>query len=295
MLTIAGVTKRYPSGVEALRSINLTVSSGMFGLLGPNGAGKTTLMKVIATLLRPDRGTVSFAGVEAFSDPQQWRGMLGYLPQEFGFYPSFTAFQMLDYLGALRGVHPAKRRRATVYELLEKLNLADVSDVPLKEYSRGMRQRLGIAQALLTAPRLLIVDEPTAALDPEERLRVHNLLADINQDIVIVLSTHLVSDVAFLCSGLAVLNEGALIATTTPAAAVAALDGKVFEGPVRKDALQDLQTRYRILSRIVLSNELLTAKVYSESGPPGPEFRPALGNLEDAYFSLVGVATGRRA
>jgi ABC-type multidrug transport system ATPase subunit len=293
MLSIRGLGKTYPGGVRALDQVNLEIGPGMFGLLGPNGAGKSTLMKILATLLVPDEGQVTFDGVDLLREPQRIREWVGYLPQDFGFYPSFTALQMLDYFAALRGLPAGKARRARVDEVLERVNLASVRKRKLGGFSGGMRQRLGIAQALLGRPRLLIVDEPTAGLDPEERLRFHHLLADVSQDIVVILSTHIVSDVAVLCSRMAVIDRGRIVADTTPGEAVARLEGKVFEGTVPLAEAAAVTAGGRILARMAATSATVRLKLYSENGSPGSSFRPASGVLEDAYFSLVGEAGGR--
>ncbi len=292
MLSIRGLSKSYPGGVRALDQVSLEIGSGMFGLLGPNGAGKSTLMKILATLLEPDAGRVTFEGVDLLKEKAKIREWVGYLPQDFGFYPSFTAHQMLDYFAALRGI-PARARRARVDELIARVNLGEARNRKLGGFSGGMRQRLGIAQALLARPRLLIVDEPTAGLDPEERLRFHNLLAEVSQDVVVILSTHIVSDVSVLCSRMAVIDHGRIVADTTPGEAVARLEGKVFEATVESASFSALTDNCRILSRMVASPTSFRVKVYAESGTPPHGFRPASGVLEDAYFSLVGYAGGR--
>ncbi len=292
MLTMQGLTKTYPGGVTALRGVSLAIGPGMFGLLGPNGAGKSTLMKILATLLDPDSGSVDFDGVNLLREKETVREIVGYLPQDFGFYPAFTARKMLEYFASLRGMHAGAGRRARVDELLDRVNLREAADRKVGGFSGGMRQRLGIAQALIAKPRLLIVDEPTAGLDPEERLRFHNLLAEISQEIVVLLSTHIVSDVAVLCSRMAVINRGQIVADMTPGDAVARLEGHVFEGTLERERVNDLAARFKILSRMVASPTTMRVKIFCESGAPGDGFRPAGGNLEDAYFRLVGDAGG---
>jgi len=292
MLTMQGLSKTYPGGVTALRGVSLTIGPGMFGLLGPNGAGKSTLMKILATLLDPDSGSVEFDGVDLLREKEKVREIVGYLPQEFGFYPAFSARKMLEYFASLRGMHSGAGRRARVDELLERVNLREAADRKVGGFSGGMRQRLGIAQALIAKPRLLIVDEPTAGLDPEERLRFHNLLAEISQEIVVLLSTHIVSDVAVLCSRMAVIIRGQIVADMTPGEAVARLEGHVFEGTLDRERVNDLAARCKILSRMVASPTMMRVKVFCEDGAPADGFRPAGGNLEDAYFRLVGDAGG---
>jgi ABC-type multidrug transport system ATPase subunit len=293
MLSIRGLGKTYPGGVRALDGVSLTIGPGMFGLLGPNGAGKSTLMKILATLLEPDHGEVTFDGVDLVRDGARVREWVGYLPQDFGFYPSFTAHQMLEYFASLRGMPNGRGRKARVDELLARVNLTAARNRKLGGFSGGMRQRLGIAQALLARPRLLIVDEPTAGLDPEERLRFHNLLSEVGQDIVVILSTHIVSDVAVLCSRMAVIHEGRIVADTTPGEAVARLEGKVFEGTVPAARADGFPAPSRVLARMAATPATVRLKVYTEHGAPGPEFSPASGVLEDAYFHLVGDAGGR--
>lgn len=293
MLSIEGLSKTYPGGIVALRDVSLDVGPGMFGLLGPNGAGKSTLMKILATLLEPDSGRVRFDGIDLLQEKERMRELVGYLPQDFGFYPTFTARGMLEYFAALRGLPAGPARRARVDEMLARVNLTDAADRKVGGFSGGMRQRLGIAQALLASPRLLIVDEPTAGLDPEERLRFHNLLAEISQEIVVILSTHIVSDVSVLCSRMAVIDHGRIVACATPGEAVAALEGRVFEGTVPPAALDEVGRSARILSRMVAGPDVVRVKVYAPGGAPGAAFRPTGGTLEDAYFSLVGEAGGR--
>ncbi len=292
MLSIRGLSKTYPGGVRALDQVTLEIGQGMFGLLGPNGAGKSTLMKILATLLEPDDGTVIFDGVDVLKEKQKVREWVGYLPQDFGFYPSFTARQMLDYFAALRGIQ-SRQRKARVDELIARVNLGEARNRKLGGFSGGMRQRLGIAQALLARPRLLIVDEPTAGLDPEERLRFHNLLAEVSQDIVVILSTHIVSDVSVLCSRMAVIDRGRIVADTTPGEAVVRLAGRVFEATVPAADLPEVGKNCRILSRMVASPTTVRVKVYSADGSVPAGFQAASGVLEDAYFSLVGDAGGR--
>lgn len=293
MLSISKLTKSYHPGTPVLNEIDLEIEPGVWGLLGPNGAGKTTFMKIVATLLKPDRGTIRFMDVDVLAEPTRARHVLGYLPQEYGFYPSFTAFQMLDYFGTLKGLDSASRRKRRVAELLEQVNLAHAADVCVGEFSTGMRQRLGVAQALLTSPQLLIVDEPTAGLDPEERLRLHNLLAEVGHNVVVILSTHIVSDVAALCSRFSILQGGRIIADTTPGAAVAGLEGCLFEGLIALGYYDQLARTCRVISRLASSPGFARVKVFAEQGPPAPGFTPASGSLEDVYFQLVGESAGR--
>jgi ABC-2 type transport system ATP-binding protein len=285
-LQIRGLKKTYPNGVTALNGFDLEIPPGMFGLLGPNGAGKTTLMKILAALLEPDGGEVRMNGVDLIAEKMATRRMLGYLPQDFGLYPSLTAEQMLNYLAKLKGISNAKERRTQVSALLERVNLAAAREQKLGTYSGGMRQRFGIAQALLGAPKLLIVDEPTAGLDPEERVRFHNLLAELATDVVVLLSTHIVSDGSNLCSHLAVIRKGEIIASCSPREALAQLAGSIWEATVSRDALPALKSRCNILSSQMFDG-LIRLRAFAKGGSPGMEFTPATPTLEDYYFSLV--------
>jgi ABC-2 type transport system ATP-binding protein len=287
MLEIKELTKTYSSGVQALREISLEIPNGMFGLLGPNGAGKTTLMKILATLLEPDSGTAVMNGLDLIGDKQSTRRMLGYLPQEFGLYPTLTAEQTLHYFAKLKGVHNKQERVALVNALFERVNLAGARRQRVGGFSGGMRQRLGIAQALIGQPQLIIVDEPTAGLDPEERLRFHNLLAETaSEDAVVVLSTHIVSDVSSLCSQLAIIREGQILASVTPRQAVNELNGSVWEASVSRERVSALKSRCQVLSSQVFDG-LARLRVISKDGAPGEEFTPAHPVLEDYYFDLV--------
>lgn len=287
MLVIRGLTKTYSSGVHALRDVTLDVPAGMFGLLGPNGAGKTTLMKILATLLEPNSGTAQMRDVDLITDKRRARRLLGYLPQDFGFYPTLRAEQMLDFFAQLKGVQGVKERRRLVDVLLERVNLSDARRQKLGEFSGGMRQRLGIAQALIGSPQLIIVDEPTAGLDPEERVRFHNLLAEsAGEDTVVMLSTHIVSDVSSLCSHMAIIREGEILVTTTPAAAINELDGSIWEATVPHDRIAVLKTRCRVLSSQMVGG-LVRLRVISSNGRPSEEFSPSSAVLDDYYFNLV--------
>jgi ABC-type multidrug transport system ATPase subunit len=289
MLKIKDLTKTYPSGVRALNGVDLEISPGVFGLLGPNGSGKTTLMKILATLLEPDSGSAQMDGLDLLSDKHGTRKVLGYLPQEFGLYPTLTAEQTLHYFAKLKGVHDKKERGALVDVLLERVNLADVRRQRVGGFSGGMRQRLGVAQALIGNPQLLIVDEPTAGLDPEERVRFHNLLGETaGEETVVMLSTHIVSDVSSLCSHVAIIRKGEILTSTTPWQAVSELEGAVWEASVPREKLADLNARCRVLSSQMLGG-LVRLRVISNERP-GEEFTPANAVLEDYYFSLVNPA-----
>src|ERR1044072_1954340 len=250
MLVIKDLMKTYSSGVQALKGVSLEIQPGLFGLLGPKGAGKTTLMKVLATLLEPDSGTAEMDGVDLIASKAETRKKLGYLPQDFGLYPTLTAAQMLDYFAKLKGVIDRKERRSLVAALLERVNLSAERNRRLGGFSGGMRQRVGIAQALIGNPELLIVDEPTAGLDPEERTRLHNLLAEsIGENTVILLSTHIVSDLRTLCSNFDVIRGGQILAATSPETALAGLDGRIWEATLPREQVAGLQASGKVISK----------------------------------------------
>jgi ABC-type multidrug transport system ATPase subunit len=285
MLKIRELTKTYGNSIQALKGISVDVSPGVFGLLGPNGAGKTTLIKILATLLEPDAGTVAFDGFDLISRKDKTRRLLGYLPQDFGLYPTLTAEQMLNYFAKLKGVADKEERRTLVDALLERVNLSSARKQRLGGFSGGMRQRLGIAQALIGQPQLIIVDEPTAGLDPEERNRFHNLLAETaGDDAVVILSTHIVSDVSSLCSQMAVIRDGAILASGTPQQAIDQLKDSVWEATVPREQVADLKSRYRVISSQMLGGQ---ARLRVIGVRPSEEFTPATPVLEDYYFDLV--------
>ena len=286
MLKIRELTKTYGS-IQALQGVSLDVPPGMFGLLGPNGAGKTTLMKILATLLEPDAGTVEMNGFHLLGRKDKTRQLLGYLPQDFGLYPALTAEQMLDYFAKLKGVADKEERRALIDALLDRVNLSSAGKQRLGGFSGGMRQRLGIAQALIGQPQLIIVDEPTAGLDPEERNRFHNLLAETaGEDAVVILSTHIVSDVSSLCSQMAVIRRGAILAFTTPQQAIERLEDSVWEATVPREQIATLKSRYRVISSQMLGGQA-RLRVIAKGPRPSEEFTPATPVLEDYYFDLV--------
>ncbi|HEX6625559.1 MAG TPA: ABC transporter ATP-binding protein [Pyrinomonadaceae bacterium] len=287
MLEVRDLEKTYASGVRALKSVSLGAPAGVFGLLGPNGSGKTTLMKILATLLAPDSGQASVGGVDLVNDRHAARTALGYLPQEFGLYPTLTAAETLDYFARLKGVAVASERRALVAALLERVNLSAEGGQRVGGFSGGMRQRLGIAQALVGRPRLIIVDEPTAGLDPEERVRFHNLLSEIADDErVVLLSTHIVSDVSSLCGRMAVIRRGEIIAACTPREAVRQIDGAVWEATVARERVAPLKARFRVISTQAFEGRV-RVRVLARGARPAEEFAPAVPTLEDYYFSLV--------
>jgi ABC-type multidrug transport system ATPase subunit len=292
MLKIDGLEKTYRSGVRALGGVSLEVAPGMFGLLGPNGAGKTTLMKVLATLLEADAGAVEMSGVDFIADKARARRMLGYLPQEFGLYPTLTAEQTLDYFAKLKGVVEAKERKSLIDALFERVNLSSARGQRVGGFSGGMRQRLGIAQALIGQPQLIIVDEPTAGLDPEERVRFHNLLADAaGESAVVILSTHIVSDVSNLCSRMAIIRHGEILAASTPRQATDELANSIWEAVVAPEAFAALKSRLQIISSQRFDGRT-RVRVISKGVRPGEEFTPATPTLEDYYFNVVSRAGG---
>lgn len=287
MLSIKKLTKTYASGIQALKRISLEVPSGMFGLLGPNGAGKTTLMKILATLLEPDSGSAAMNGIDLITDKHGTRKMLGYLPQEFGLYPTLTAEQTLHYFAKLKGVQDKKDRVALVDALFDRVNLTDARRQRVGEFSGGMRQRLGIAQALIGQPQLIIVDEPTAGLDPEERIRFHNLLSETaGEDAVVILSTHIVADVSSLCSQMAVIRQGAILASITPQQAIDQLKDSVWEATVPREQVATLKSRHHVVSSQMLGG-MARLRMISKGERPSEEFTPAAPALEDYYFDLV--------
>jgi ABC-type multidrug transport system ATPase subunit len=286
VLSTRGLTKIYPGPVTALNGIDLDVPPGMFGLLGPNGAGKSTFMKILAGLLEPTSGTVTLDGADTLSDPKSLWPRLGYLPQEFGFYPHLSGEAMLNHLLTLKGVDAPGGRKQLVAHLLERVNLSFAAKRAVKGYSGGMRQRLGIAQAIAGNPRLIIVDEPTAGLDPEERLRFYQLLSELAADRIVLLSTHIVEDVAVLCPRFAVIREGRLLALTTPGEARAAIAGHIFEGTVEVSDLPHLRAE-RTVTQSLLVEGRNRARVYEPSGTAPPGFVPSTVTLEDAYLVLM--------
>jgi ABC-2 type transport system ATP-binding protein len=287
MLKIRKLSKTYPSGIRALNDVALDVAPGMFGLLGPNGAGKTTLMKILATLLEPDSGTAEMNGCDLIVDKHGTRQMLGYLPQEFGLYPTLTAVQMLDYFAKLKGVAHKKERGSLIDALLDKVNLSSARNQRLGGFSGGMRQRLGIAQALIGEPELIVVDEPTAGLDPEERVRFHNLLAETaSEKAVVILSTHIVSDVANLCSNMAIIRGGSILTTSTPRRALTELKESVWEATVPREQAAEMKSRYRTISSQTVDGQV-RLRVISKGSRPSEEFTAATPTLEDYYLNLV--------
>lgn len=282
MLRITNLNKTYGKGVRALADVSLEVSTGMFGLLGPNGAGKSTLMRTIATLQPADSGSIEFDGIDVLNEPDKLRETLGYLPQDFGVYPRISAEKMLDHLIVLKGITNAKERKELVKYLLQQTNLYDVRKKALTSFSGGMRQRFGVAQALIGDPKLVIVDEPTAGLDPEERNRFHNLLAEIGEHVVVLLSTHIVEDVSDLCPNMAILDRGRIVAGGQPSELIAELNGKIWQKTVAKDEVDAHRARYMVISTRLYAGETVL-HVYAEHDP-GDGFSPLMPSLEDVYF-----------
>ena len=289
MLEIRSLTKVYPGPVAALQGVDLEIPEGLFGLVGPNGSGKTTLMRILAGLLEATSGEVLLDGEDILADPARVWSKLGYLPQDFGFYPHLTGEAMLRHILELKGVTGPKGVKAAVSDLLEVVNLARAARQKIKTYSGGMLQRLGIAQAIAGNPRLMIVDEPTAGLDPEERLRFYRVLAELAQDRIVLLSTHIVEDVAVLCRRFAVIRKGVIIARTTPSEARSSIGGAVFEGEVSAAELQDLHLT-RTVTQSILVEGKHRLRIYEPDGDPPPGFQGVPPTLEDAY--LVMMRTG---
>ena len=284
-LKISGLSKTYPNGVRALSEVSLTIPTGMFGLLGPNGAGKSTLMRTLATLQEADAGTAHLGTIDVLRDKDAVRRTLGYLPQDFGVYPKVSAEELLDHLARLKGVADKRERNEVVATLLKQTNLYDVRKKALGGYSGGMRQRFGIAQALVGNPRLIIVDEPTAGLDPEERVRFHNLLAEIGENVIVILSTHIVSDVSDLCARMAIIHKGRVLLTGGPLELTQALKGRVWQTAIARTELDATKAAYPVISTRLLAGRTLVNVV--GDGPPGEGFAPIEATLEDVYFAAI--------
>lgn len=284
-LHLHNLSKHYPNGVIALQDLSLTIQNGMFGLLGPNGAGKSTLMRTISALQAPTSGSLYFNDIDIVQQPQQLRSILGYLPQEFGVYPKFSAYQLLDHLAILKGILDRKTRKIQIEALLQKTNLYEVRKKAVSTFSGGMRQRFGIAQALLGSPQLIIVDEPTAGLDPEERHRFHNLLSEIGEDRIVILSTHIVEDVRDLCTNMAIMGTGSVIAKGKPIALINELQGKVWRKTIAKEALKVHQQNFRVISSRLFAGKT-QIHVLADS-LPDMGFEQIDAGLEDVYFSTL--------
>ncbi|HXQ11377.1 MAG TPA: ABC transporter ATP-binding protein [Caulobacteraceae bacterium] len=292
VLKIEQLTHVYPNGVRALDDVSLDIPHGLYGLLGPNGAGKSTLMRDVATLQAPTSGRITFGGIDVVRDPTALRRQLGYLPQDFGVYPRVSALEMLDHMAILKGVGDAKARKAAVAHLLNQTNLWDVRKKALAGYSGGMRQRFGIAQALIGSPSLIIVDEPTAGLDPEERLRFLNLLAEIGENVVVILSTHIVEDVSDLCPRMAIIAEGRIVREGEPVGLIDQLKGRVWMKAMSKAELEAVRARHEVISTRLFAGQTVVHVL--ADADPGDGFAHVDGGLEDVYFSTL-VASRRAA
>ena len=291
-LRIEGLSKTYSNGVKALQDVALTIPTGMFGLLGPNGAGKSTLMRTIATLQEADSGSITLGNIDVLRQKDEVRRVLGYLPQEFGVYPRVTAEALLDHFAILKGIHKRSERREIVAALLRRTNLYDVRKQNLGTFSGGMRQRFGIAQALLGNPRLIIVDEPTAGLDPGERVRFHNLLAEIGENVIVILSTHIVEDVSDLCSRMAIISGGRVLVEGDPSEAMRNVEGKIWRRHIAKDQLAVFQREHAVISTKLVAGRTVV-HVFTETRPEG--FEPVPASLEDVYFSTLHHAEEKAA
>ena len=287
-LRIDNLSKTYPNGVQALRDVSLTIPTGMFGLLGPNGAGKSSLMRTIATLQEADSGSITLGDLDVLHDKDAVRRVLGYLPQEFGVYPKISAEALLDHFAVLKGLSDSKQRRETVHGLLQRTNLYEVRKKNLGGYSGGMKQRFGIAQALLGNPRLIIVDEPTAGLDPAERNRFHNLLAEIGENIIVILSTHIVSDVSDLCRNMAIINKGEVLLTGDPLLVMQELNGQLWRRTIDKEQLAAVQQEQQVISTRLFAGRTIVHVV--GDGQPGPDYEGITPTLEDVYFARIAQA-----
>lgn len=286
-LIIENLNKTYPNGVKALQNVNLIIEQGLFGLLGPNGAGKSTLMRTIATLQDADSGSITFEGMEISKNKEAIRKTLGYLPQEFGVYPNVSPEELLNHLAYLKGIHERKQRREIVEDLLQRVNLFEVRKQSLGGFSGGMKQRFGIAQALLANPKLIIVDEPTAGLDPYERNRFLNLLSELGEQVIVILSTHIVEDVRALCNDMGIIYKGQVIYEGSPLEAIADIKGMVWRKRIQKHELPEYHEEYNIISERMLAGSPVI-KVLNENCPP--DFEPVEADLEDVYFHHITFA-----
>lgn len=285
-LTIKNLTKTYPNGVKALDHLDLTIGTGMFGLLGPNGAGKSSLMRTIATLQTPDEGEIAFGDINVLQDKMGLRRVLGYLPQEFGVYPNISAKNLLDYFARLKGVSNASERDALVTEVLRVTNLYEVRNKSVSGYSGGMKQRFGIAQLLLNKPKLIIVDEPTAGLDPAERNRFLNVLREIGTNNTVIFSTHIVDDVKELCTDMAILNGGRILQHKTPKQATADLQGKIWNKKIDREKFEEYDKQYQVLSSSFNEDNEFFIRIYADENPENG-FETAKAQLEDVYFTAL--------
>lgn len=283
-LSINNLSKTYPNGVQALKDVSLHIPTGMFGLLGPNGAGKSTLMRTLATLQEADTGSAMLGDIDVLNDKEAVRRVLGYLPQEFGVYPRMSALSMLTHFATLKGI-PAKDRKELVDTLLQRVNLWEHRKKSVSSYSGGMRQRFGIAQALIGDPKLIIVDEPTAGLDPGERNRFYNLLSEIGENVIVILSTHIVDDVHELCSNMAIINLGEVVYTGAPSKALETLEGKIWQKVITKAELENYHDQFQVISSKLVAGKPIIHVLSEET--PGNGFQPASPGLEDVFFTKI--------
>lgn len=287
MLSIKGLSKTYDNGVQALKNVNLEIPKGMFGLLGPNGAGKSTLMRTLATLQQADSGSINFDGLDILNTPDELRKTLGYLPQDFGVYPRLSAEKMLDHMAVLKGIENGGERKELIHNLLEQTNLYQVRNKSLSGFSGGMKQRFGIAQALIGDPKLIIVDEPTAGLDPEERNRFHNLLSDIGENVVVILSTHIVDDVTELCPLMAIMANGRIVTEGRPSDLVDNLQGQMWKKAISKAEVENYRAKFNVVSTRMFAGE--TVLHVQSPNDPGDGFSPLTADLEDVYFHTLSL------
>ena len=292
-LKIANLSKTYANGVQALKNVSLTIPQGMYGLLGPNGAGKSTLMRTIATLQEPDAGSISLGDLDVLNQKDEVRQTLGYLPQEFGVYPKAGAEDMLNHFAILKGITQRRPRKEVVEALLRQTNLWDVRKQKLGGFSGGMRQRFGVAVALLGNPKLMIVDEPTVGLDPAERVRFLNLLSELGENSVVILSTHIVEDVSELCTRMAIINQGAILQEAEPLKAIEGLKGHIWRRIVEKGALPQMERRHNVISTKLLGGRTVVHVYNTED--PGNGFEPVEPDLKDVYFSTMAGHYGQPA
>jgi ABC-type multidrug transport system ATPase subunit len=284
-LQIKNLNKTYSNGVQALKDVNLTIPQGMFGLLGPNGAGKSSLMRTLATLQQADSGSVTLGDIDVLKDKAKVREILGYLPQEFGVYPKISSYNMLNHIASLKGVSNKSERKALVESLLNKTNLWHVRNKSLGTYSGGMKQRFGIAQALIGDPSLIIVDEPTAGLDPAERIRFHNLLSEIGENTIVILSTHIVEDISNLCNNMAIICLGEVVAKGNPSELTEKIKGKIWKKGIEKGDLERYQSEMQVISTYLKAGQTIIHVLSEEQ--PDSSFEPSKANLEDVYFAEI--------
>ena len=284
-LVVTNLSKTYSNGVKALNNINLTIGKGMFGLLGPNGAGKSSLMRTIATLQNADSGSIMLGNIDVINQKNELRKVLGYLPQDFGFYPKASALSLLDHFAVLKGISNKSERKQLVDSLLQQTNLFEARKRNVSDFSGGMRQRFGIAQALIGNPQLIIVDEPTAGLDPQERNRFHNILSEIGEQTIVILSTHIVDDVKQLCNQMVVMNKGEIIVEGTPKQTVQNIEGQIWQTAIDKEQLTHYKKQFKVISNHISEGKMIIRVVSNLQ--PSLEFACVDANLEDVYFSNI--------